>query len=359
MPPEIRRSRSAGAAAGSVLLQGALALALTLALAAVPLGATEPPPGKTTAQVLEQSKPSDWRPLDPDSTLYLTLPGGRVVIELAPEFAPLHVANIRQLVRQKYFDGLAVVRSQDNYVVQWGDPAAEDEDGGDGDAEEESGGAGKRRSLGEAKATLPPEMDRPIAPPKAEAGSTEDPAQDPAEDQPPLPFTPLGDPDVYAPEVGFTHGLPVARDPSAGRTWLAHCYAMVGVGRGDAADSGSGAELYVVIGHSPRHLDRNVTLVGRVVQGMEVLSTLPRGTGALGFYEDPAENVPITSIRLGSELPEAERAHFEVLRTDTQTFRDLIDARRWRREGWFLDKVGHVSLCNVPLPVRPIDRGRS
>jgi len=311
---------------------------LVLAAGASPsLGAEKPPPGKTTAQVLEAAKPSDWRPLDPDFTLYLTLPGGRVVIELAPEFAPLHVANIRQLVRQKYFDGLAVVRSQDNYVVQWGDPAAE--------GSEEGGEKGKPRSLGDAKATLPPEMDRPIA--RSEKGAKEEP----------LPFTPLGDGDVYAPEVGFTDGLPVARDVQAGatgRTWLTHCYAMVGVGRGDTADSGSGAELYVVIGHSPRHLDRNVTLVGRVVQGMEVLSTLPRGTGALGFYEDPAEYVPITSIRLGSDLPDPERAHLEVLRTDTQTFRDLIDARRWRREGWFLDPVGHVSLCNVPLPVRPI-----
>jgi peptidylprolyl isomerase len=246
-----------------------------------------------------------------------------------------------------------VVRSQDNYVVQWGDPNAED--GGDSEGEEGSGEASKRRSLGEAKASLPPEMDRPIA--QASPDGDRAAGESTAGKGEPLPFTPLGDPDVYAPEVGFTHGFPVARDAQAGasgRTWLAHCYAMVGVGRGDAADSGSGAELYVVIGHSPRHLDRNVTLVGRVVQGMDVLSTLPRGTGALGFYEDPAEYVPITSIRLGSELPEAERARIEVLRTDTRTFRDLIDARRWRREGWFLDKVGHVSLCNVPLPVRPI-----
>jgi peptidylprolyl isomerase len=95
-----------------------------------------------------------------------------------------------------------------------------------------------------------------------------------------------------------------------------------------------------------------VTLVGRVVEGMEVLSTLPRGHGALGFYEDPARYVPITSIRLGSELPAEERAHLELLRTDTGTFRDLIDARRWRREEWFLDPVGKVGLCNVPLPER-------
>lgn len=306
-------------------LTAAALLLVCAVLLASPLAADKTvPPGKTTAEVLEGSKPTDWRPLDPESTLYLTLPEGRVVIELAPAFAPKHVENIRKLARQKYFDGLAVIRSQENYVVQWGDPNAEDK--------------GKRRPFGEAKSSLPAEFDRSF---RVEEGGA-------------LPFTALGDADAYAPVVGFTEGFPVARDPETGRTWLAHCYAMVGAGRAMTADSGSGAELYVVIGHAPRHLDRNVTLVGRVVKGMEVLTTLPRGTGALGFYEEPGEHVPVLSIRVGSDLPEAERVHLELLRTDTETFRALIDARRWRREEWFLDPVGHVGLCNVPLPVRRV-----
>jgi peptidylprolyl isomerase len=127
---------------------------------------------------------------------------------------------------------------------------------------------------------------------------------------------------------------------------------MVGAGRGDTADSGGGAELYVVIGHAPRHLDRNIATVGRVLQGMELLSTMPRGTGALGFYETPAERTTIRSVRLGSELPASERVNLEALRTDSATFRDVIDSRRFRRESWFLEPVGHINLCNVPLPVR-------
>jgi peptidylprolyl isomerase len=307
-----------------VLLVTAGALALAGPGAA---SGQEVPPGATTAEVLEGAKDSDWRDLDPESTLYLTLAGsdGRVVIELAPDFAPKHVANIRTLARQHYYDGLAVVRSQENYVVQWGDPKAGEE------------GA---KSLGEAARSLPAEWDRPIP----EGSTSKDP----------VAFTPLGGPDVYAPEAGFAGGMPAHRNVAEGRMGLAHCYGMVGAGRGEARDSGSGAELYVVIGHSPRHLDRNVTLLGRVVQGMEHLSTLPRGTGNLGFYETPEEHTAITSIRLGSELPEADRANLQVLRTDTETLRDLIDARRWRREEWLLDKVGAVSLCNVPLPVRPV-----
>jgi peptidylprolyl isomerase len=107
-----------------------------------------------------------------------------------------------------------------------------------------------------------------------------------------------------------------------------------------------------VIGHAPRHLDRNVTLLGRVVKGIELLSALPRGTGALGFYEKPEQRVPIKTIRVASDVPEAERSQIEILRTDTPTFRKLIEARRNRREEWFQAPAGHIEIGNVPIPVR-------
>lgn len=271
------------------------------------------------ADILAATSPTDWRPLDPENTVYLELAAGRVVIELAPSFAPRHVANVKALVREGYFDGLSINRSQDNYVVQWGDPLSDD--------------AEKRRPIRSAARTLPAEFDRASGPD--------------------LPLTRLPDGDVYAPEVGHSVGFPAARDPKDGRAWLAHCYAMVGAGRDVASDSGGGADLYVVIGHSPRHLDRNVTLVGRVVRGMELLSTLPRGTGALGFYEDPAQRVPVRAIRVAADVPEAERTPLEVLRTDTPAFAAMVEARRFRREEWFHDPTGRIELCNVPIPVRP------
>lgn len=298
-------------------LLASLLLAVAPLHAAAPAEEADPPPAPTMAEVLDASTDADWRVPDPRHTLYVELATGRVVIELAPAFAPRHVANIEALVRERYFDGLAILRSQDNYVVQWGDPQAED--------------AAARRGFGKAADALAGEFDR------AAAG---------------LPFVPLPDGDVYAPQVGYSEGFPAARDPERGRAWLAHCYGMVGAGRGDTADSGSGAELYVVIGHSPRHLDRNVTLVGRVLQGIELLSTLPRGTGPLGFYEHAAQQVPIRSIRLAADLPEAQRSPLQVLRTDTATFRKLVEARRTRRESWFLQPTGRIELCNVPVPVR-------
>ena len=168
-----------------------------------------------------------------------------------------------------------------------------------------------------------------------------------------VPFTRLPDADGYAPEAGFSNGFPAGRDPKSGKSWLAHCYGMVGVGRGDDPESGNGTEIYVVIGNEPRHLDRNTALVGRVLSGMELLSTLPRGSGSLGFYEKSETRPPIRSIRLGTDVPAAERTNLEVMRTDTPTFTALVESRRNRRESWFHASAGYVELCNVPIPVRP------
>ena len=294
-----------------LLRLAAPALLAGAALSVLPARAE--PAARTMAEVLAAAAPSDWRPLDPAHTLYLELDSGRVVIELAPLFAPEHAANILRLARQGYYDGLAIIRVQDNFVVQWGDPD-------------------NKRPLGEARATLPPEFTVP--------------------DSGRLPFTPLPDPDGFAPQVGFAGGFPAARDPKAGQAWLAHCYAMVGAGRGNEVDSGNGAELYVVIGHAPRQLDRNIALVGRVVQGMERLAALPRGPAPMGFFEQPAQHVPLRRVRVASDVPAAERSRLEVLRTDTTTFTALVEARRNRRDDWYKVPAGYIDLCNVPLPVR-------
>jgi peptidylprolyl isomerase len=157
---------------------------------------------------------------------------------------------------------------------------------------------------------------------------------------------------VYAPEVGFSDGFPAARDVSRDRAWLTHCYGMVGAGRDDDADSGGGTELYAVIGHAPRQLDRNVTLLGRVLRGIELLSSLPRGAADMGFYELPSQRVPIRSVRIAADLPVAERINLEVMRTDTAAFGQIIESRRNRRDDWTKVPAGHIELCNVPLPVR-------
>jgi peptidylprolyl isomerase len=218
------------------------------------------------------------------------------------------------------------MRVQDDFVTQWGDPAAE-----------ATHPAHPPRSLGNARSTLAPEFVRDMAPN--------------------LPFTRLPDGDVYAPEVGFSEGFPVARDPKSGKTWLVHCYGMVGAGRDNTPDSGPGTELYAVIGQAPRQLDRNIALVGRVVKGMRYLAALPRGNGPMGFYKNPAHDTKILRVRLASALPPSERMHLEVLRTDTPTFAALVEARRNRSDAWYLHKAGRIDVCNVPLPVRKLSAG--
>jgi peptidylprolyl isomerase len=266
----------------------------------------------TVSDLLSASKPEDWRSPDPDNTLYLQLHGGRVVIELAPGVAPKHVSNIKALARAHYYDGLAIVRVQDNYVIQWNDPE-------------------HRRAI--------PAGIRPVSPEfTAVAGAYRR-------------FEPLPDRDAYAPEVGFLDGFPAARDRRSHTVWLAHCYGMVGVGRDDPPES-DGTEMYAVIGHAPRQIDRNVALVGRVLKGMELISTLPRGSGEMGFYVAPESPVPIVSVRIASDVPAAERTPIEVLRTESAAFRSILDQRRNRREDWFKFNPAHIDLCNVPLPTR-------
>ena len=291
-------------------------LACAIAVISSPLAA-QPPKYRSAQEIIDAAPADAWRALDPANTLYLELEAGRVIIELAPQFAPQHVANIRTLAQEHFWDGLSIYRSQDNFVVQFGDP--------------DSDNPAKARSLGTAKKKLPAEFHR------ASAG---------------LKFDRLPDPDGWAPQVGFVEGFPVGHDPKAGRTWLAHCYGTLGAGRSNEADSSIGAELYVVDGQSPRQLDDNITVVGRVVQGMELLSVIPRGPAPMGFYEKPELRTTIKSIKLASDVPEAERVPLQLLRTDSKAFAEATEARRKRRDDFYKRPAGHIDLCNVPLPVR-------
>ncbi|TRW16917.1 peptidylprolyl isomerase [Glacieibacterium frigidum] len=282
-------------------------LALIALIAAAPAAA---PPG--AADIVRDAPAAAWRAVAPESLMLIDSPRGTVAIELAPDFAPAHVAAIRALVRAGRFDGGAVVRVQDNYVVQF------------------------------AAKEVPP----PATPP----------AELPAEYEAPVAgqFTPLGYRDAYASAAGYKRGWPVARDK--GREWLVHCYAMIGVGREAPPSTGDGSELYAVSGHAPRHLDRNITLVGRVVEGFAGWTSLPRGTEALGFYKDPSQRTPLTRVRLAADVPDAPR--FEVMDTASPTFRAYVEARANRRESFFLRPAGGVDLCNAPVPVRRVTSAR-
>ena len=287
----------------------------------------------TAGEIADRAPASAWRPVAPENLMLVESARGVMAIELAPDFAPAHIEAIRKLVEAGQFDGGAVTRVQDNYVVQW---AARP-------------GPGKVLTSGGANAVAKGAVATPggVAVPTTGAKA----ALLPAEYERPLQglkITPLGSPDSYAPS-GFAGGWPVAQDKKAGTAWLAHCYGSVGVGRDSPPDTGDGSELYAVIGHGPRHLDRNITVVGRVIEGLPGYSSLPRGGAEMGFYEKPGEQTVITRVRLANTVPDAPR--FEVMDTGSATFAAYKDARA-NRTGFFVRPSGAVDLCNVQVPVR-------
>ena len=291
--------------------RAALALALAAALTALGPAACSAPPPNGPAAVLAAAPAADWKPLDPHDLLVIDLANGaRVVILLTDAVAPAHVANIRALARAGWWDGLAIERVQDNYVVQWGDPDS-------------------RKPLPPGLAHPPAEYERPAAG---------------------LAVTPLPWPDTYAPHVGLTGAFPVAGDGA--HAWLTHCYGMVGVGRDVNPDVGTGAELYAVIGQAPRQLDRNIALVGRVVLGMERLSALPRGTADLGFYATPAERTAIRQARIASDLPPAEQPRLQVLDAASRSVAAWLHVKANRQDNFYLKPAGALDVCNAMPPVR-------
>jgi peptidylprolyl isomerase len=307
-------------------------------------------------EIVAQAPGKDWVSIAANDLLVMELAPDRdgnarqVIIQLMPPpFSQGWVANIRTLARAKWYDGISINRVQDNYVVQWGDPN-HDNPASDGEA----------KPLPEGLNVMD-ESDYVTTPPSTLRGAAivaraqdRAPFKHPAEDW----NAPISGHDSYTGYTTFIEGFPVAgvQFPHHGEAWPVHCYGMVGVGRSYSPDTGSGAELYTVIGHAPRHLDRNIALVGRVIEGIEHMSSLPRGTGPLGFYteEEADKRVPILSIRVASDLPTSDQPRFEYLSTESESFAKYAEARANRRDPFFIQPAGGADICNIPVPVRRI-----
>ena len=277
------------------------------------LAAAAPQKPLTPSELVANAPASAWREIPADDLLLIDFEGGaRTIVQLAPDFAPVHVANIRALATAGYWSGSSVYRVQDNYVAQWG--------------------------TNDDKAALPSGV---IKRPPAEY--TRSPKG--------LTVRPFAYSDPYAARVGHALGWPVAiyRD---GQASLTHCYGTVGVGRDLAPDTGMGGELYAVIGHAPRQLDRNIAIVGRVVEGIENMSALPRGTEALGFYKEGTVARRIMSVRLASSLPTADRPRFQYMDEASPSFAAYLQLRANRQDDFYRVAAGGVDICNAPVPVR-------
>ena len=293
------------------------------------IGAAPPVPAPSPNEIVAAAKAEEWEAIAPSDLLVMDLAADRdakprrVVIQLMPApFSQGWIGNIRKLAAARWWDGTSVNRVQDNYVVQWGDVT-------------------EKKALPDELAKVPQDQYEAsrFTSHGVHAGLSG------SERLVSLPI----EKDIYSSKTGFWDGWPVATGERYS-IWPVHCYGTVGVGRNMPPDTGTGAELYTVIGHAPRHLDSNIALVGRVISGIEHLSSLPRGTGDLGFYKTAAERVPILSVRIGDQVSGLPR--YEYLSTDSASFAAYADARANRRDEFFITPAGGADICNIPVPLR-------
>ncbi|MEL7198497.1 MAG: peptidylprolyl isomerase [Pseudomonadota bacterium] len=354
--------------------QTIISVAALFALALPVSALEEPAPAPSPNEIVSAAPQSDWVQIAAEDMLVMTLAPDRdgktrkVVIQLMPApFSQGWVENIRTLARAQWYDGISVNRVQDNYVVQWGDPNHDNPEA-EGKAKPLPEGL---RVMGEGDYVS--QLDPGVMPfvwsqfGKMETENFGEPLLLRSGRKPLETSGRFWDP--YSFVVGFGSGFPIAvqfnpafneegdANERLGSTWPVHCYGMVGVGRSYSPDTGSGAELYTVIGHAPRHLDRNIALAGRIISGMEHLSSLPRGSGALGFYtaEEADKRTPILRVRVASDLPEAEQPRFEYLSTETESFARYAEARANRRDPFFIVPAGGADICNIPVPIRAVE----
>ena len=338
-------------------------LATFTALSPLAAQETEKPEYPSPSAIVEAAPASEWVKIAHSDLLIMDLAPDadgnprRVVIQLMPPpFSQGWIRNIRKLAEAHWWDGTSINRVQDNYVVQWGDAGYDNPESGE--TEQKALPEGLEAVPESEYSSAATSLDWPILVSEYERDHAFHLSPELYDDDDRLlsSMRANGLRDRYA-DYSFTwKGWPIASDlgDQTARSWPVHCYGAVGVGRGYSPDTGSGAELYTVIGHAPRHLDRNIAVVGRVIEGIEHLSSLPRGKGQLGFYEDASKRVPITAIRLASALPTADQPRFEYLSTEGETFAQYADARANRRDPFFIVPAGGADICNIPVPVRRV-----
>ncbi|MDG2519991.1 peptidylprolyl isomerase [Caulobacter segnis] len=241
----------------------------------------------------------DWRPLDPDNTLLIDTEKGRVVIEMRPEFAPKSVERVKLLTREGVYDGLQFHRVIPGFVAQTGNPNNKD------------GGTSNHPDLpAEFQFRLPPQTPVAAAAQASDAwsgflGAT------PLQAVPPKPGQPL-------------------------RGWGAYCTGVAGMGRQADPNTGN-SEIFFML-DATRRLDRDYTVWGRVVSGMDAVKALAAG-------EPPAKPDHMLKVRVAADMPVAERPKLSVLNEQGAAFKVLVAKVR-------AAKGADFSVCDVEIPVR-------
>lgn len=245
-----------------------------------------------------------WYQVPQSDLVYLQTTQGPVIIALTDSIAPQHAQRFRELVKSGFYNNRYFYRVIEGFVAQ-------------------AGSNGTHRA-GDSTAPLPAEFT---------ASSVEG-------------FYEVERPAPFAPVSGFINGFAAATTPDRQRYWLAHCPGTVAMARDNKADTGA-TEFYVVLGQAPRHLDRNMSVFGRVVDGMAALQKLPRGSADNhGVLKDFSEASELIDARLGTDVPKYRRRQVALQLPGHSDYQKKVAEARAMSNPFFVDDA---------LAPRPID----
>jgi peptidylprolyl isomerase len=282
-------------------------LAIAQSAVAQDVGGPPPPPPAPTPETTIAAP--EWRSVSPENLLVIDTTKGRVLVELMPQVAPLHVERIRLLSRNGFYDNLAWHRVIDWFMAQTGDP------------------------LGNGEGQSPyPDL-------KGEFTFRRDPS---------MSFTPVAAPSGAL--VGFLGSLPVQTQPDSAfaltgdgkvHGWGLYCPGVAGMARDEGNDTAN--SQFFLMRQSYPALDKRYSVWGMTVAGLDVVRAIKVGDGDNGMVGSEPDRM--TRVRIASDLPEAERTSIQVLDTASPRFQALVSETRAARGADF-------SVCDITLPVQ-------
>lgn len=254
-----------------------------------------------------------WRTVDPENLLVIDTKYGDIAVELFPEIAPNHVAQIKALTKQGFYNDVVFHRVIDGFMNQTGD-------GTNGN--------------GTGDSTLPD-----IA-----AEFTFRRGAD-------MPFTLLtarkvGDSEIG---VGFYKNLPIASQPTSQAMFTKdnkvdafglHCKGVTSMAR--TSDPNSANSQFFLMRGQAEHLDTQYSIWGNTVMGYELLEKPQVGTigDVPGWIPDR-----MNTVEIAADMDEAERPTVQVLRTDSPAFTNWLKTQK-TADGSF------PNVCDLQVPTR-------
>ncbi len=236
----------------------------------------------------------DWRVLNPENALIYETTKGRIIVELAPEMAPNHVARIKTLAREGFYNGLSFHRVVADFMAQGGDPKGDGTGGSDQPDLRAEFSFRRGTSTNFVRA-----VDR--------GGAT----------------------------IGWVGTIPVTSqtDFLMERTsdkkvaaWGNHCLGVASMARG--SDENSANSQFFLMRAAYPTLDRRYTIWGRAVVGTDVIRALKVGEPVV----DPDRMI---SVRVLADVPEEDRPTVMVQRTDGPSFQARLKATLEQRGAAF------------------------